>query len=376
MNRRHSDKVMDISLAKEGIDFLLDHSQNTKVLNIGFYGGEPLLEFELVEECLRYAKEQSEGKKITFNMTTNATLLTKEIVEKLQEYDVNLMISLDGPKEIHDKNRRFAYTNEGTFDTIVRNMKMVKENFPEYYKKIYFNTVVDPKSDFVCLNEFFSDSNLIDDTMVNTSFVSTDNLDSDKKRSEEFCNIKYQEKLEYEMFKMFLCKLGRIREECVSKLAVGNFETTKLFLHSKRGITNELSESEHHGGVCVPGVRKLFLNISGNLYPCEKCNETSRAMSIGDIKNGFDIEKVKNLLNVGKVTEEKCKDCWAFRLCNICAISVDDGEKLSLEKNLKKCVEAQSNAHSMLVEYTMLKEFGFNFDNVNNVISFKENENE
>lgn len=76
-----------------------------------------------------------------------------------------------------------------------------------------------------------------------------------------------------------------------------------------RNLANRLPEVFHHGGVCVPGTRKLFMDIQGNLFPCEKCSETSPVMKIGNVEEGFYIKHVEQLLNIGKLSEERCKNC-------------------------------------------------------------------
>ncbi len=154
-NRSHQSKKMSFELAKKGIDFLIAHSQDSNRLNIGFYGGEPLLEFELIKKCVEYAKEQTEGKAVSFSMTTNATLLSEEIIKYLYENDIMLTISLDGPKEIHNKNRKFAGSGAGSFDTIMENMEILKEKYPQYFQNIMFNVVMDPMADYKCISEFF-----------------------------------------------------------------------------------------------------------------------------------------------------------------------------------------------------------------------------
>lgn len=69
-NRKHSNKRMSFELAKKGIDFLYNHSMNCDVVNVAFYGGEPLLEFELIKRCVKYAREKFISKKVVFNLTT------------------------------------------------------------------------------------------------------------------------------------------------------------------------------------------------------------------------------------------------------------------------------------------------------------------
>lgn len=367
-NRRHSDKIMDFEMAKKGIDFLVSHSQNSKILNLSFYGGEPILEFDLIKKCIEYIKVKAEGKKITYNITTNATLLNETHIEYLASNDVSLTISLDGPKEIHDKSRKFAVSGKGTFDIIVSKMKKFKEQFPDYYQNINFNCVLDPRNDISCINEFWAKDELLKDSFVNASFISTDNLDEAKRK--ELLVQTYSCKFEYEMFKMFLSKLGRYNKDKVSKIAEASFDTIKNSLFTMRNMANQLPEVFHHGGVCVPGTRKLFMDIQGNLFPCEKCSETSPVMKIGNIGDGFYIEKVERLLNIGKISKDRCKNCWAIRLCNLCAVAVDDGQQLSEKKKQKACKEFMDAQLEWFLYYCMLKEYGYDFDDLK-IVSFK-----
>lgn len=367
-NRRHSEKTMSFEMAKKGIDFLIHHSQNSKLLNLSFYGGEPLLEFDLIKKCIEYIKVKAEGKKIIYNITTNATLLNEEHIKYLAANDVSLTISLDGPKEIHDKNRKFAGSGKGTFDIIVEKMKKFKEQFPAYYQNIIFNCVLDPRSDISCVNEFWAKDELLKDSFVNANFISTDNLDDSKR--EEFLMQTYSCKFDYEMFKMFLSKLGRYNKDKVSKIAEENFDIIKRSLFTTRNMANQLPEVFHHGGVCVPGTRKLFMDIQGNLFPCEKCSETSPVMKIGTVEEGFNIGNVERLLNIGKISEDRCKSCWAIRLCNLCAVAADDGQQLSEKKKQRACKEFINAELELFLSYCMLKEYGYDFDDLK-IVSFK-----
>lgn len=100
VNRVHTKKRMSVETAKKAVDFYHTHSGNLKTALISFYGGEPLLEMELIREIMAYADKVFSGKEIRYNMTTNATLLSDEIIEFLHNNDVSLTISLDGPQKV------------------------------------------------------------------------------------------------------------------------------------------------------------------------------------------------------------------------------------------------------------------------------------
>ena len=78
---------------------------------------------------------------MTFYITSNGYLLTDKIVEFLYKHDVMLTISLDGLKEIHDSNRKLALNNGGTFDNVIKNVKNIENNFPQYINNIFLNAL-------------------------------------------------------------------------------------------------------------------------------------------------------------------------------------------------------------------------------------------
>ena len=85
-NREHSSSRMRFETARKAIDFYLKRSDKFDKLSVAFYGGEPLLEFELIKKCVKYILENKGDKKVTFPMTTNGTLLTQEVTELLVEF--------------------------------------------------------------------------------------------------------------------------------------------------------------------------------------------------------------------------------------------------------------------------------------------------
>lgn len=319
---------MGLELAKKSIDFLVDHAQDSRTISVGFYGGEPLLEFETVKKCIEYAEEKAEGRKLIFNITTNGTLINEEIVDFFEAHDVTLMISLDGPKEIHDKNRRFAVGGCGTFEKIVDNLERLRNKFPEYYKKINFNMVIDPKNGFTCSNEFTMNYQLVKDSIFTSSTISTFYSKKEIDVSDEFVRERG-----YEVFKGIMAELNRVDKKSVSKLVAPYFARIKQVMHDEREYSPHLPEKAHHSGPCIPGVSRLFVNIEGNFFPCERVSELSEIMKIGHIDCGFDIGKIRRLLNIGKVTEKNCQNCWAFRFCELCAASADALDDIRKTKN-------------------------------------------
>lgn len=168
--RTHSLKNMSWDTAKRAVDFLWQHSVDSGQVNIGFYGGEPLLQMDLIQQVIAYAEDLFAGKKITFNITTNGTLLNEDYVKYFEEHHVMLMISLDGDKEINDKNRVFQ-NGTGTYDTVMQKIEMVRKISPEYAKQMQISMVMDPENDFDCLNAIYVQEKDFDDLFVAAAIV-------------------------------------------------------------------------------------------------------------------------------------------------------------------------------------------------------------
>ena len=349
MQREHSDNIMSFETAKKAIDFLRKNSTDSEEINIGFYGGEPLLKFDFIKKCIKYAQKTMSGKNITFNITTNGTLLTLDKISFLREYDISILISLDGPKDIHDSNRKFI-NGEGSFEIIQENLKEIKNKYPDFSEKIGFSMVIDPENDLNCVNQFLINYDMIKDSSVLSSLI------DDKYSKEKITvNSNYVITSTYEYFKMLLSKFGKISGKLISPISrrrYANFEMTKD--HLKKMV--ELPDVISHSGPCVPGANRLFVDTRGNLFPCEKVSEVSNVMKIGNIEEGFKLNKVEKLLNVAKLTEDTCKNCWALVHCTQCAANADNLKELSAEKKLTFCNRVKGSVLSKLKDFIALNE--------------------
>ena len=117
-------KALCLHICHEAIDFLIENSGNRKILETDFFGGEPLMNFDVVKETVYYAKEQAakRGKKFLFTLTTNGLLLKDDVAQFLNEEMENVVLSLDGRKEVHDAVRKTA-NGKGSFDLVIENIK-------------------------------------------------------------------------------------------------------------------------------------------------------------------------------------------------------------------------------------------------------------
>jgi len=355
INRRHNDKVMSFETATKAIDFFVAHSKDSSRLNLSFYGGEPLLQFDLIRKCVEYIENQVEGKQLIYNFTTNGTLLSDKVVDFAVSRDFLITVSLDGPEPIHDKNRKFSGEGNGSFKTIIKNLKQIKTRYPDYYRKnISFNIVLETDN-YNEVKNFFDTNSLFYDTTLMPTLVSDVNKNGVVTKSEQ-----YYEEAKYSHFIACLCLLERLDSQEKSfissdLISIGEGRKDK---HGKQ--RNVMPQRWHHGGPCIPGVMRLFVDVDGRFFPCEKVSEACDALVIGDIARGYDIRKVEELLNIERKMNGKCFDCWAYSECKMCigSIGIDETES-ELEQ---RCKSIRSQVENNMKDYCVLRSLGAEFE--------------
>ena len=350
-NRVHNNKRMNFEMAKKGIDYLILHSSDCPILNISFYGGEPLLEMELIKKSIAYANDLSIGKEINYSLTTNGTLLTIEEINFFVENNVSLVFSLDGPEDVHNKSRKFL-DGKGSFDLLISNILFIKESYPDYYRThVSYSTVLNVENGFSCVDDFISYNELFEESFFSASIINPNYSKRGYLVSED-----YLVERRYEDFKVFLSKLGKLSNKDISKIADLEFEAFMVKRkESKYGTRRELPEKFHHSGPCIPGTFRLFLTVDGDFYPCERVSEISKLAKLGNIDTGIDVEAAKKMLNVELFSTEKCRECWAYSNCEVCIAFIDDTEEFSEKLLNSQCRRIRDKFEGQLKDYCVLE---------------------
>lgn len=356
--RNHSSKRMTIETARAAVDFFAGRCGNQDQPTIGFYGGEPLLEFPLIQKVVEYAEEKLYGKDLSFTVTTNASLLTPEIARFLSNHNFMTTISLDGTPETHDRSRRFAKDGKGSFAVIRENLQTLREQCPEF--QYAFNIVIDPRYPCDLLHELFDEDEFFKDSLI-TSTLIDDQFSVEKAVSGD---VFLQQDSRY-LFKSYLSFLGAYDRKCVSRIA--DTELADDFSHLKVSMkpSASLPDTVAPGGPCIAGERRLFVSVDGNLYPCERVSENSQAMNIGSLWEGFDFGKVDRILNIAQTTAEDCKNCWAFRHCMLCCRQSDNFGQLSADLRRSQCDGVRAQVEDKFKDYLWMREFGVSYDELN-----------
>ena len=350
LSRAHSSKTMTFEIAKRAIDFLSEKSDNVDDIFISFYGGEPLLAYPLIKQCVDYADKLFDGKRLHYLITTNATLMTDEMIDYFAEKHFLLTFSVDGPKVIHDRHRLRA-NGSPTYDLVMETLRKTVERYgDENIGQISINMVLNPEDP---LDEIISwiNAKIFDKVNILVSSLEDDYLE---KKFET--NSKYIEQSSYHKAITLLDYLG----------LVNGLNKTKLFNSVARHICEDYSKLRTDaislpkvscpGGPCLSGVRKLFVNVDGMFFPCEKVNELSPAMKIGDVDSGFSLEQIKRHLNIAQLTPNACLGCWAQMYCGVCQRRADGGNELSGDEKNKFCRETESDLMRTLYMSALLGE--------------------
>jgi uncharacterized protein len=129
-------ELMSVETGKAALDFLFDASRNRVHVEVDYFGGEPLMNFDAVRQWILYAREEGadRGKLVKQTLTTNGVLLTGDILSFLNQHEVALVLSLDGRKSVHDRMRPFT-SRKGSYDVVLPRLKaaVASRNYENYY---------------------------------------------------------------------------------------------------------------------------------------------------------------------------------------------------------------------------------------------------
>lgn len=319
-----------IETVKKAIDYYISKVKNqAKIVAkkkpfIAFYGGEPLMAFEVIKEAIEYTKNKYNDVDIHFTITTNGLLLKKkEIAEFLKKNNVIVCLSLDGYKENHDRNR-VGINNKASYDEL---MEIIKNNFSDY-SNIYTLCCIDKRTDLFKLYNFYKKNDRLEygdiPHVLRISYIfnqESDYYEQFTKEEEEKFALQYKE-LKDKYIELAI----RNEKDWFLDLLVG-----QEFLRIVDRIKfNSAISLYGKSGCCVPG-DKIFVYQDGKYGICEKvCID---GIDIGNVEQGLDIDKIINYMKIyDKATGKKCKDCQISQLCSLCYVNLNKAGELALDK--------------------------------------------
>ncbi len=283
-------ELMSLEVAKKSIDMLCEKSAGRRNLEVDFFGGEPLLNFDVIKKTVAYARtlEKPHNKRFRFTLTTNGLLLNDEMSDFINAEMDNIVLSHDGRKNINDQNRK-TLGGEGTHDLITDRYKTLlsKRGKKSYYVRGTFTRDnLDFHSDvFYLAKQGFEN--------LSIEPVSSDNE-------------------HFSLGEEHLPKIAKAYERIFDRMCEGD---SFLFFHLMADLTGGPCAIKRIRG-CGAGCEYLAVTPTGELYPCHQFvgNEGYRLGNIDEGVTNVQIGEV--FFNTTLLTKSECQECFAKYFCS------------------------------------------------------------
>ncbi|WP_066715761.1 thioether cross-link-forming SCIFF peptide maturase [Clostridium sp. Marseille-P299] len=287
--------LMSYEVGKQALDFLIANSGNRKNLEVDFFGGEPLMNFQVVKDLVAYGREQEKihNKKFRFTLTTNGVLLNDEVMEFANKEMSNVVLSIDGRKEVNDKMRPFR-NGAGSYDLIIPKFQKLAEsrNQTNYYVRGTFtHNNLDFAEDVKHLAELGFKQISVEPVVA---------------QPEEEYSLKEED-------------LPKCMEE-YDKLANYIIESRKAgkwfnFFHFMIDLSGGPCVAKRLSG-CGSGTEYLAVTPWGDLYPCHQFVGEEEYL-LGNVYEGVKATEIREEFKCSNVySKSKCKDCFAKFYCS------------------------------------------------------------
>ena len=287
--------LMSLEVGKKALDFLIENSGNRRNLEVDFFGGEPLMNWDVIKQLVEYGRSQEEkyNKKFRFTLTTNGVLLNDEIMEFANKEMANVVLSIDGRKEVHDFMRPFR-KGAGSYDLIVPKFQKFAQSRGE---KSYY-----ARGTFTRHNLDFSEDVL---HLADLGFdqISVEPVVADEK--EEYA-------LQWEDVPKICEEYDRLAKEMIKRRKEGKAFN---FFHFMIDLTGGPCVYKRLSG-CGSGTEYLAVTPWGDLYPCHQFVGEEKFL-MGNVWDGVKRKDIcDEFKNCNVYAKEKCQDCFAKFYCS------------------------------------------------------------
>ena len=287
--------IMSYEVGKRALDFLVENSGSRRNLEVDFFGGEPLMNFDVVKKLVAYARsiEKEKGKNFRFTLTTNGVLIDDDVIDFANKEMSNVVLSLDGRKEVHDRFR-VDYQGKGSWEKIVpKFQKLVKaRDGKNYYMR---GTFTHNNPDFledikVMLDLGFNELSM-EPVVCNSSDPSAltkEDIETVCKQYEDLATLMLEKDEQGKPFTFYHYMIDLTGGPCIYKRISG----------------------------CGSGTEYMAVTPWGDLYPCHQFVGDEK-FKLGDVFTGVHNLDIQNeFLSCNVYAREDCKDCWAKLYCS------------------------------------------------------------
>ena len=287
--------LMSFEVGKRALDFLIENSGTRRNLEVDFFGGEPLMNWDVVKELVSYARVQEKihNKNFRFTLTTNGILIDDDVIDFCNKEMSNVVLSLDGRKEVHDRLRK-DYQGRGSYDVIVPKFQefIKRREGKSYYMR---GTFTHNNVDFT--NDIFHMADLGFTELSMEPVVCSP--DDPSALTESDLPVLFEQ---YEI----------LAKEMIKRKKAGNGFT---FYHYMLDLTHGPCIYKRISG-CGSGTEYMAVTPTGDLYPCHQFVGDTKYL-LGNLWDGVTNKEIQNEFKLcNAYARPECNDCWAKLYCS------------------------------------------------------------
>ncbi len=287
--------IMSYEIGCKALDFLIEHSGSRHNLEVDFFGGEPLMNFDVVKRLVKYAREREKkcGKHFRFTLTTNGMLIDDDVIDFANRECDNVVLSLDGRKEVHDRFR-VDYNGRGSWEKIVPKFQklVAARGGKSYYMRGTF-THYNP--------DFLNDVK----EMLRLGF-------RELSMEPVVCPDDDPSALTDEDAKIVMRQYEQLAELMLEKYREGDPFT---FYHYMLDLKDGPCVYKRISG-CGSGTEYMAVTPTGELYPCHQFVGDKKFL-LGTLDTGVTNDAIQQCFSDSNVyTKPECADCWAKLYCS------------------------------------------------------------
>ncbi len=284
---------MDKKVLKAGIDHLFANCHDLNHCIISFFGGEPFLNWEMMRWGITYAQSIADQRDIelTFFITTNGTLLVRKKMDFLDRRNVKLIVSIDGPEEIHNQERKFI-GGSGSYDVIERNVKLILQQYPDI--SIQVRPTI---TSYSC-------------GKIKTIYHHFRSIGIERMHARPESKYGRRPGLSLEEYQLLSSGLEELTIDMID--ASNNGEYWGIINVLK--FLNMLYFSVVRHDYCGAGVSVISISPDGSVFPCPRFTGEKEFL-LGNILTGLNNDKGFIFLNNSVDNRLDCQNCWARYIC-------------------------------------------------------------
>jgi uncharacterized protein len=321
---RRADMTWEV--ARRSVDRFLAGAPRGSRPTLELFGGEPALDWPLVAGVIGHVREVHRRRDVELILYTNATLLDAHRIDLLASADVVLMVSLDGPAHVHDRERRLA-GGAATHAGVLRALRDIRRRHPAYRRRrVRLHCTFGLESDLLEVFRYFSRP-AFRDVEVTFGYRSGGAPDGPADLARHEAQLDLLDAWHLEALQGRRAFHGGLYVSLLAAVLGG-------VLGRRVGAAGS---APHPNRACLPGQTRCFVSGSGAIHPCE--HHVGAGSEIGDWRTGVDLEKAAALLRAhAGLCNQTCQGCWAWRLCSHCFLnSLDARGRPSRDSKEDQC---------------------------------------